>query len=124
MGKGDDDDIDALYQLSPPEFTSARNALAAQLRKAGRDDVANRVRSLLKPSIPAWTVNQLYWKHRVAFDQLLATGDRLRQAQSSTLAGKGGDVHKLLDERREELSAMTRLAAEILRDRAAHLLLA
>ena len=114
VGKGDEDDIDALFQLSPPEFVTARNALAAQLKKAGRDDVAKWVKSQPKPSISAWTVNQLYWKHRAAFEKLLATGERFRQAQAAKLAGKGGDLHRLLNERREELSAMARLAAEIL----------
>ena len=114
MGKGDEDDIDGLFQLSPPEFVAARNALAAQLKKSGRDDVAGRVRSLPKPSISAWTVNQLYWKHRAAFEKLLATGERVRQAQASRLAGKGADLHRVLNERREELSAMSKLAVEIL----------
>jgi hypothetical protein len=114
VGKGDEDDIDALFQLSPPEFVTARNALAAKLKKAGRDDVANRVKSLPKPSISAWTVNQLYWRHRAAFEKLLATGERFRQAQAAKLAGKNADLHRLLNERREELSAMARLAAEIL----------
>jgi hypothetical protein len=114
VGKGDDDEIDALFQLSPPEFVSARNALAAQLKKSGRDDVAGRVRSLPKPSISAWTVNQLYWKHRTAFEKLLATGERFRQAQASRLAGRNADLHRLLNERREELSSMARLAVDIL----------
>ena len=114
MGKTEDDDIDALFQLPPPEFVAARNTLATQLKKAGRDDVAGRVKSLPKPSISAWTVNQLFWRHRAAFDKLLANGERFRQAQVSRLAGKGTDIHKLLNERREELSAMSKLAAEIL----------
>jgi hypothetical protein len=114
VGKTEEDDIDALFQLTPPEFVTARNALATQLKKAGQDDVASRVKSLAKPSISAWTVNQLYWKHRAAFEKLLANGERFRQAQVSRLAGKGTDIHKLLNERREELSAMSRLAAQIL----------
>ncbi|HVQ17194.1 MAG TPA: hypothetical protein VMS40_26500 [Vicinamibacterales bacterium] len=114
MGKTEDDEMDALFQLSPPQFVAARNALATEYKKAGRDVVASRVKSLPKPSISAWTVNQLYWKHRVAFDKLLANGERFRQAQVSRLAGKNTDIHKLLNERREELSAMSRLAAEIL----------
>jgi hypothetical protein len=114
VGKGDEEDIDALFQLSPPQFVAARNELAAQLKKAGRDDVAKWVKSLPKPSISAWTVNQLYWKHRAAFEKLLATGERFRQGQAAKLAGKGADLHRLLNERREELSAMARLAAEIL----------
>jgi DNA repair exonuclease SbcCD ATPase subunit len=114
VGKGDEEDLDALFQLSPPEFVSARNALAAELKKAGRDDVASRVKALPKPSISAWTVNQLYWRHRAAFEKLLATGERFRQAQASKLAGRNADLHRLLNERREELSAMARLAVEIL----------
>ena len=114
MGKTEEDDIDALFQLTPPEFVTARNALATQLKKAGQNDIARRVKALPKPSISAWTVNQLYWKHRAAFEKLLANGERFRQAQVSRLAGKGTDIHKLLNERREELSAMSRLAAQIL----------
>jgi hypothetical protein len=114
VSKGDETEIDALFQLSPPEFVAARNALAVRLKKAGRDDIASRVRSLPKPSISAWTVNQLYWKHRAAFEKLLATGERFREAQASRLAGRNADIHRLLNERREELSAMARLAAEIL----------
>jgi hypothetical protein len=69
------------------------------------------VRSLVKPSIPAWAVNQVYWRHRPAFDRLITAGDRLRKAQSSTLAGKSGDVRGALDDVREALSELSRLAA-------------
>jgi hypothetical protein len=104
--------IDELYQLPLSEFTPARNALAARLRKSGKGGDADEVRSLVKPSIPAWAVNQVYWKHRPAFDRLLESGDRLRNAQSSTLAGKSGDVRGALDSVRESLSELSRLAAQ------------
>lgn len=103
--------IDELYQLPLAEFTAGRNALAARLRKAGKADEADEVRSLVKPSIPAWAVNQVYWKHRPVFDRLLTAGDQLRKAQSSTLAGKSGDVRGALDSVREALSELSRLAA-------------
>ena len=103
--------IDELYQLPLSEFTPARNALATRLRKSGKAVDADEVRSLVKPSIPAWAVNQVYWKHRPAFDRLLSSGDRLRQAQSSTLAGKSGDVRGALDSVRQSLSELSRLAA-------------
>jgi hypothetical protein len=103
--------IDALYQLPLAEFTPARNALATRLRKSGKTPDADEVRSLVKPSIPAWAVNQVYWKHRATFDRLLSAGDRLRKAQSSTLAGKSGDVRGALDAVRETLSELSRLAA-------------
>jgi hypothetical protein len=72
--------IDALYQLPLTEFTPARNALATRLRKSGKTGESDEVRSLVKPSIPAWAVNQVYWKNRAAFDRLLSAGDRLRKA--------------------------------------------
>jgi hypothetical protein len=103
--------IDELYQLPLSEFTPARNAFAARLRKSGKAGDADEVRSLVKPSIPAWAVNQVYWKHRPAFDRLLSSGDRLRKAQSSTLAGKSGDVRGALDGVRQSLSELSRLAA-------------
>ena len=103
--------IDELYQLPLSEFTAGRNTLAARLRKSGKAGDADDVRSLVKPSIPAWAVNQVYWKHRPVFDRLLTAGDRLRKAQSSTLAGKSGDVRGALDAVRETLSELSRLAA-------------
>jgi hypothetical protein len=103
--------IEELYQLPLSEFTPARNTLATRLRKSGKGDDADEVRSLVKPSIPAWAVNQVYWKHRPEFDRLLTAGDRLRQAQSSTLAGKAADVRGALDGVRESLSELSKLAA-------------
>jgi hypothetical protein len=110
-----EDDIDALFALSWAEFTGARNALAAQLKQDGRGDDAARVKALDKPSITAWAVNQLYWQHRKPFDQLIAAGQRFRQAQASQLAGKVADTRGPRDERREALSDLSRLAAALLR---------
>jgi hypothetical protein len=94
------------------EFTPARNALATRLKKSGRADEADEVKSLVKPSVSAWAVNQVYWQHRVAFDRLITAGERLRKAQAS--AGKSGDVRAALDAVRESLSELTRLAGEAL----------
>jgi len=109
-------DIEGLYQLPPGEFTAARNALAAQLKKAGRAEEAEQVKALQKPSISAWAVNQLFWKHRKAFDTLLAAGERFRTAQAAQLAGKAADLRGPLDERRETLSELTKIAAGVLRN--------
>ena len=45
-----------------------------------------------KPTMSAWVVNQLYWKHNEAFMKLMKSGDRLLRLQISQLAGKA-DVH-------------------------------
>ncbi|MEK6337651.1 MAG: hypothetical protein AABM67_22250 [Acidobacteriota bacterium] len=106
-------DIDALFELPLAEFTDARNTLAAQLKKGGRGDDAVLVKALGKPPISAWAVNQLYWNHREAFDQLLASGERFHKAQTS---GKIADMRTALDARREALSELTDLATSLLRD--------
>jgi hypothetical protein len=109
------DDIDGLFQLPPGEFTAARNALAGQLKKAGRADDAERVKALPKPPLSAWAVNQLYWKHRKAFDRLIAAGARFRDAQAAQLAGKAADLRRTLQDRREALAELTKIAVGVLR---------
>ncbi|HYR91717.1 MAG TPA: hypothetical protein VE422_47135 [Terriglobia bacterium] len=111
-----DDDLDALFELPLTEFTAARNALAAQLKKAGNASEAERAKALVKPPISAWAVNQLYWKHGDAFKDLLAAGERLGPAHASQLAGKGDDMRGLLAARREAVSDLARLAAALLLD--------
>ena len=105
-----EDDIDALFRLPLAEFTGERNALAARLKKEGRRDDADRVKLLAKPSVSAWAVNQLYWDHREAFAQLMASGKRLRPA------GKVQSMRDSLDARREALVELSDLAGELLRE--------
>jgi len=111
-----EDDIDALFKLPLAEFTSARNTLAARLKKEGRHNDADRVKLLAKPSISAWTVNQLYWDHRETLNQLMASGRRLRPAQKLRLAGKVAGMRDSLDARREVLVHLSDLATELLRE--------
>ncbi|MBM3818718.1 MAG: hypothetical protein FJW14_06835 [Acidimicrobiia bacterium] len=108
-------DVDGLFQLPLDEFTAARNALAAQLKKAGRGEDADRIKGLPKPSVPAWTVNQLYWKHRKPFERLLAAGEKFRNAQAAQLAGKKGDLREPLDARRNALNELTKLGGTVLK---------
>ncbi len=113
------DDVDALFRLPLAEFTGARNALAATLKKRGRGDAkaeAVRVKALVKPPVSAWAVNQLYWNHREAFDQLIASGERFHKAQASRGGGKIADMREALDARRTALTHLTDLATSLLRD--------
>jgi hypothetical protein len=100
-----DDEIDDLFKLPVAEFTNARNALAARLKKEGRTNDAERVKLLGKPSVSAWAVNQLYWDHRDAFDQLIATGKGFR----------GPSRRESLDARRGALVELSELATTLLR---------
>lgn len=109
-------DVDALFRLPLAEFTGARNILATRLKKSGRGDDAIQVKALVKPSISAWAVNQLYWNHREAFERLLTSGERFHKAQTSRSAGKVADMREALDARRETLTHLSNLAAALLRD--------
>ncbi len=109
-------DVDALFRLALADFTSARNALAAQLKKNGRGDEAAEVKALGKPSVSAWAVNQLYWDHREAFDKLIASGERFHKAQSARSGAQVTDMRAALDARRESLKKLSDLAAQALRD--------
>lgn len=111
-----EDDIDALFMLPLSEFTSARNTLIARLKKAGRSDDVERVKLLSKPSISAWAVNQLYWEHREAFDELIAAGKRFRPTHVSRVGGKAAEMRESLDARRQALTNLSELATAVLQD--------
>lgn len=103
-------EIDALFTLPLSDFTAARNALAARLKKEGRSDEAAGVKSLPKPPATAWAVNQLHWRHRRELDRLFAISEKVRAAQTS----KTPQLRSLLDERRRLVSQLADIAAEIL----------
>lgn len=79
--------LDRLYQLALSDFVSARNALA---KESGTDAAA--VRSLQKPSLPAWAVNQLYWRRGDVYDDLIERAQDLRATHDATLGGKRADL--------------------------------
>lgn len=110
---GLEEEIDALFTLPLAEFTGERNTLAARLKKEGRKDDADRVKLLSKPSVSAWAVNQLYWDHRDAFDELIVASKHFRPA-STRLAGRVAGMRDSLDARREALTNLSQLAADIL----------
>ena len=60
-------EIDELFDLPLDEFTAARNDLAKRLKRDGDEDAAEQVRSLPKPSIAAWAVNQLARREKVTW---------------------------------------------------------
>jgi hypothetical protein len=99
-----------LYQGDPREFVALRNALARDLVKAGQRDLAERMRSLSRPSTPAWLVNQIYWHERQEYDALLAAGAAAREAQQARLQGvRGSALARALAERD---AIVARLAAQ------------
>ncbi len=81
----DHDDVDRLYQGPLDAFIDARNALAKTTRRAD-------LKTLPKPSLPAWAVNQLYWHHRPVVDRLVAAADAVRGQHQRLLAGEPANL--------------------------------
>ena len=79
------DPIDQLYQLSLDEFTAARNALAKETGDSA-------IKKLEKPNLAAWAVNQLYWRERKLYDELIKTSGQVRTAYKQMLGGKSADI--------------------------------
>jgi hypothetical protein len=102
-------EIDRLYQLPLDAFVAARNALAARLKACGDKDGTARVKALVRPSIPAWAANQVYWSARPEFDALLASVERLRQAQQGAAGGTA--LREAMKARREAQDLVLRAAS-------------
>jgi hypothetical protein len=110
-------EIDNLYQLPLSDFTGARNTLAARVRGEQGAEAAAAIKSLAKPSIPAWVVNQLYWRDRKDFERLTKAGDHLRLSQQQRLAGHGDadDLRQSIASRQEAINALVARAREVMR---------
>ena len=106
-----EEELDALYALPLEEFTRARNDLASRLKKAGQGDAAERVKSLPKPSVPAWAVNQLARTEPVMVRELIEAGRTLREA---SLAGRGAEVREASAAERRVVRALTASARALL----------
>lgn len=110
-----DKELARLYGLPLDEFTSARNALAGELRKSGDREAADEVKALSKPSISAWTVNQLARRERMQVRSLLTAGERLRKAQEKLVGGgKPEELQQALERQRDVVAALAESAGEIL----------
>jgi len=108
--------IDELYALPLAEFTAARNALAKSLK----GDDAARVKRLEKPSIVAWSVNQLYWVERRTFERLMTAGKALRSAQIAALKGRSSDLRRATADHRSALADAVAAASRIAGGSGAH----
>jgi hypothetical protein len=102
-------DVDALYQLPLGEFTSARNALAKKSGKMGAE-----IKALDKPSVPAWGVNQLYWRDRKLYEKLQRASERVRAAHQQAMKGKKLDLAALEAQHMSAVKDASERVAEIL----------
>ncbi len=111
----DDKRIDELYAAPLGDFIPTRTGLAKELKDNGDSEGAALVRSLRKPSVAAWAVNQLARRNRREIDALVRAGEELRSAQRKALAGGGGRaLQEAGAQRREAVDRLVKAAAEIL----------
>lgn len=97
--------LDELYAEPLDAFVSRRDEIAAALEKR---DAARAVKALKKPSVGAWTLNQLVRRHPEPVAELLGVRDRLESASSAT------ELRELSGRRRELVAELTSFAREIL----------
>jgi len=104
-----------LYGLSLDEFTAARNKLSGELKKAGDAEGAAAVKSLKKPSVTAWAINQLARSHSDDVEALLDAGERLRRAQDAVMEGSDpAALRTAMADRRELVTNLSRRASKTL----------
>jgi hypothetical protein len=109
-----DDVVRELYALAPSEFTSARNARAAQARGRGERELERELQSLRKPTVAAWLANLLVRERPRELARLVGLGATLRKAQT---AFDGNALRRLSQERHDVVGALSRDALALAKDR-------
>ena len=104
-----------LYGLPLEEFTPARDALAKELKAAGRKGDAADVKALRKPSVAAWALNRVARDHPDAIERLRAAGADLREAQNEAMSGDAGRLRAAGRALAEAIDRVAALAADALR---------
>ena len=102
---------DALRNVPPREFVSARQALAARLTHEGKTAEARQVSRLRRPSPVVWALNRAATAHPRDLAALVDSVDRLRRAQLGQ-----GDLRAATARYRTAFDPLARAAASALRD--------
>jgi len=74
-----------LYGLPLDRFTAERDALARRLKSEGKDEEAGFVKSLRKPNLAAWTVNQLARRYPEKVRELVAQVERIETGRAAEI---------------------------------------
>jgi hypothetical protein len=98
-----DEAVSQLHQVSFNDFVAERKRLAAELKPTDKDAAA-RLGKLPRPPVSAWAVNQLWWRERERFEQLMAAAESVKAGDRDA-----AKEHRLL------LSDLREAAAELLK---------
>ncbi|MGV3620283.1 MAG: hypothetical protein ACO1OB_05685 [Archangium sp.] len=94
----------ALFQASHGTFVAERKRLVGEL-KAQDKAAATALSKQARPSVPAWAVNQLWWKARGGFEALLSAVGRVKKGELAAMA-----------EQREAMQSLLKRATELLKE--------
>lgn len=75
--------LESLFRVPHEAFVVERSRLATELTKGGDAKAGAQLQKIRRPGITAWAVNQLWWRERATFKDLLRTAERLRDADLS-----------------------------------------
>ena len=106
-----DADLDRLYQVPLSEFIAERNAAAKRGGAAAGD-----IRALVKPTVPAWAVNQLYWRKRPVYDALIERADDLRATHQAAVKGRRTDLRGASRAHEEAVEEALKATLDLLAD--------
>jgi hypothetical protein len=93
--------------VAPEEFVSERNRVARELKDAGRDDDAQAVAELKKPSAVVLAVNRAARDRSRAARDAVDAAERVRKTQ---LAGKPEEFERASDELEKALGLLAEVA--------------
>ncbi len=79
---------DQLFAASLERFVALRTELAGELAREGRKEDSRALKAIHRPSISAWTTNQVVRHASTEVDAFLEASDHLRRAQHDMLSGQ------------------------------------
>jgi hypothetical protein len=112
VASGYDEAVAALYQAPHGEFVNERKRLAGELKAAGDKAAATKLGKLARPPISAWTVNQLWWHARAAFEALFESAQKLRKGDLSASGEHRDAIAKLRARAQQILTSAEHAATE------------
>ncbi|RKN28372.1 hypothetical protein [Micromonospora musae] len=105
--------VQQLYRTPPDRFVAARDAAAAEARRAGDPATARQIARLRRPTVAAWLVNLLAIRRPELVADLAQLAEALRSAQREL---RGPRLRELSAQRRAVVGALLaevrKLAAE------------
>jgi hypothetical protein len=112
-----DSELDELFAAPLAEFVSLRDDLSKRLRADGDGETAARVKSLRKPSVAVWAVNQLSRAEAKDLGALLQAGADVRRAQEEVMAGESpARLQPAVAAEREQVERLTAKARRLLEE--------